>query len=284
MQPTAQQDPQTILNALGTLINQYAGNVPIPTLPSLQYTAPTVSDLSSQYQQFLNRAANDPDIVNYYQNLLNQAQGDTNIALNFLAQDYQTGVRNVQQNLAGTLAQEQLQSTQEQQQLQDTLNQRGIALTDMGGGKLQYAGGGQPAKELGQLNQTQQLRQEAENRSAQQQVTSLGLTYQKGQTSAGQSLQQEAQGLNQQEQQDIANRANQYYGLYQSGQASTLSNAQMNQQNQLAGLPTYSTSSSTGGFPNIAPPGTPGGGDAGARAAGYTDYSAYQLAKSRAGY
>lgn len=244
MQPTALQNPQDILNAIQTLAGNYASNIPTPSIPSLNYTAPSASDLSTQYQQFLTRAANDPDIINYYNNLLNQAQGDTNLALNFLQQDYQTGVRQTQANLAGTLAQEQVQSTQEQNNLQDTLNKRGIGLTQGANGKLDYAGGGQSATELGQLNQSQQLRQEAEQRSASQNVENMGINLQKGVTSQGQGLQQYATNLSQQKQGDIANRANTYYGLYQGQQASNLTQAEMKQQDPSLTFPTIPAQSS----------------------------------------
>lgn len=227
------QNPNDILNAISALGAQLATNLPTPTIPTLNYTAPNVSDLSSQYQQFLTRAANDPDIVNYYNQLLQQAQGDTTIAQNFLEQDYQTGVRNQIANTSAALKNLGLTFTGEQNSLQDTLNKRGIALTDNGQGGNVYAGGGQAATELGNLNQSQQLRQEAEQRSAQQNIQGLSTTLQKGLTSSGQQLTQYAQGLNQQKQGDIANRASTYYGIYQQNEQAKQQQALADQQNKI---------------------------------------------------
>lgn len=242
MNPTV-QDPNDILNAIKTLSQQLAVNPPQVSIPTLNLKLPSASDLQSKYVEFLNRAANDPDIVNYYNQLLQQAQGDTRIAQNFLEQDYQTGVRNTMADLQGTLQQLGLTFTQEQNQLQDTLNRRGIALTQ-DGNKLTYAGEGQAATELGQLNQSQALRQEAEQRSASQKVTGLGSTLQKGLTSTGQQLAQTTQNLNQQKQADIANRANTYYGMYQGQQGANTQQALTKQQNQLLYPPTQTTSTS----------------------------------------
>lgn len=232
MQP---QNPNDILNSLSQLGQQLATNLPQVSMPSLNVQLPSMGDLDSQFQQFLQRAAQDPDIVNYYNQILQQAQGDTQIAENFLEQDYQTGVRNTMANLQGSLQQLGLQFGQESQQKQNELNQRGIALTEDPSGKLTYGGGGESQTEVQQMQQGQSLRQEAEQRSAQQQVTGLATNLQKGITSQGQQLSQYAQNLNQQKQSDIANRANQYYGMYQQGQASNLAKAQMNQMNQMSG-------------------------------------------------
>lgn len=259
------QDPNSIINALTTLSQNLATNIPQVTLPTLNVQLPSMNDLSSKYNEFLSRASNDPDIVNYYNQLLQQAQGDTQIAQQYLEQDYQTGTRNILDNLSGTLAQLGLTFTGEQQGLQNTLNQRGIGLTQDPSGKLTYAGGGEAGYELGQLNQSQQLRQEAEQRSAQQGVTSLSQNLQKQLTSQGQNLVQTAQNLQQQKQQQIAQRAGTYYGLYQNQQAANAYNQQQQQFNQATGLGGAGTQQ-------------PITGDTSARQAGYKDYSAYQQA------
>lgn len=226
-------DPNKVLQAVQQLAGQVSTAVPVPTIPSLNYTAPNVSDISSKYQDFLTRASKDPDIVNYYNQLLQQAQGDTTIAENFLETDYQTGVRNTLDNLHGSLQQLGLTFKSENQAQQDSLNKRGIALTQGQDGKLTYGGGGESASEIGDTQQSQQLRQEAEQRSASQTVTGLGQTLQKGITSAGQSLTQTAENLQNQKNTDVANRANTYMGLYQGQQAANAQSAAQKQQ-QLA--------------------------------------------------
>lgn len=232
MQPS---DPGSILSAIQTLANQSATAVPVPTIPTLQYTAPSVSDLSTQYQQFLSRAANDPDIVNYYSQLLQQAEGDTTVAEQQLEQDYQTGVRNTMSNLQGSLQQLGATFQQQNQQQQDSLNKRGIALTQNADGSLSYAGGGEAQSEVGQTNTQQALQQEAQQRSAQQTVQGAAQTLQKGITSAGQSLAQNVLSDQNSENTDIANRANTYMGLYNSQQAAAQQTALNNQEAQITG-------------------------------------------------
>lgn len=248
-----QTNPQDILNALSALGANISGQLPPVSIPSLNLQFPNAQQLEDQYQQFLTRAAQDPDIINYYSQLLNQAQGDITLAQNQMENDYQTGVRNTQANLTATLKQLGLTNTQEQQNLQNSLNQRGIALTQNDNGTLTYAGGGQPATELQNLNQSQQLRQEAEQRSANQQTQGLQIQLQKGLTSSGQNLAQYGQNLAQQKQSDIANRANQYFGLYQSGLSNQAQQAQYQQQNQILNNPpntnyTYNPNQQRGGM------------------------------------
>lgn len=228
-------DPGSILSSIQTLANQSATAVPVPTIPTLQYTAPSVGDLSSKYQEFLTRASNDPDIVNYYSQLLQQAQGDTTIAEQQLEQDYQTGVRNTMQNLSGSLKQLGATFQQTQQAQQDSLNKRGIGVTQNADGSLSYAGGGEAGSEVQQSNQQQALQQEAQQRSAQQTVQGAAQTLQKGITSAGENLANTAQGYQGQENTDIANRANTYMGLYNSQQAAAQQTALNNQEAQITG-------------------------------------------------
>lgn len=231
-------DISAALQALQSMANSSATSVPVPTIPSLNYTAPSVNDLDSKYTEFLNRAANDPDIVNYYNQLLQQAEGDTTIAENYLEQDYQTGVRNTVANLGGTLKQLALQSTQENQAQQDSLNKRGIALTDQGNGQLAYGGGGEAATEIAQTKQNQDLRNEAENRSAQQSITGLSQTLQKGITTAGQQLSSDVLNMQHQKEQDISSRAGTYYNIYQGQQQAAALKAQQDQQNKSQALST----------------------------------------------
>jgi hypothetical protein len=227
MQPQSQND---ILQAIQTLAGQVGSSVPAPTIPTLGYTAPNTSDISAKYQEFLNRAAKDPDIVNYYNQILQQAQGDTNIAQGFLENDYQTGVRNTVENLQGSLKQLGLSFATENKQQEDTLNKRGIALTQDANGKLTYGGGGQSQDEIQQTREGQSLRQEAEKRSAQQSITGLANTLKKGISSTGQQLTQTAQNLQQQKNSDIANRAGTYMGLYSAQQAASANDAANKQQ------------------------------------------------------
>lgn len=226
MQPT---DTSSLVSAIQTLANQSAASVPTPTIPTFNYTAPSVSDLSSQYATFLTRASKDPDIVNYYNQLLQQAQGDTTIAENYLEQDYQTGTRNVITNLTGSLQQLGLKQTQDEQTQQDSLNKRGIALTQGQDGKLAYGGGGQANTEIGQTAQNYALQQEALERSSQQNITGLAQTLNKGISQQGQNLASTALTDQYNESNDIGNRAASYMGLYNSQQAANnlaASNAQ----------------------------------------------------------
>lgn len=235
MQP---QNSNDIISAITQLGKTLQTSIPQVSLPSLNLNLPNAGDLDSKYQEFLTRASNDPDIVNYYNQLLQQAQGDTQIAQGFLENDYQTGVRNTVANLTGTLKQMGIQNTNEQETMQDTLNKRGIALTEQpnqSGQPLSYATQGQAGYERGKLNETQSLRQEAENRSAQQTIGNYSNTLKKGITSTGQQLVQTAQDLAKQKQGDIASRAGTYYGIYQSGEQAKAQKALMDQQNAMSG-------------------------------------------------
>lgn len=233
MQPT---DNNSILQAIQQLANTSATQIPINAVPTLQYTAPNISDISSKYQEFLNRAAKDPDIVNYYNQLLNTAVGDTNLAEQYLESDYQTGVRNTLDNLHGSLAQLGFTNQQNQTSQQDSLNKRGIALTQGADGKLSYAGGGEAQTEVGNTNTQYALQQEAQKRSASQTVTNAAQTLQQGISKAGQSLAQTTQQYQGQQNTDIANRANTYMGLYnEQQQAAANAAAQKAQKAALAG-------------------------------------------------
>ena len=243
MQPTSSD---SILSAIQTLANQQSMAIPTPVVPSLNYTAPSNSDISSQFQQFLTQASNDPDIVNYYNQLLQQSEYDTTIAENYLEQDYQTGTRNTIQNLQGTLAQLGQTFQQENQQQQDTLNQRGIALTQGPNGQLTYGGGGEANTEIGQTQQSQALRQEAEQRRASQTVTGLSQSLQQGLTSAGESLTQNVENLQQEKNTDILNRANMYSGIYQGEQQTNANNAATAQSNQNLANQAKGTNSTAG--------------------------------------
>lgn len=204
------------ISAINQLIQQTATNIPVPTLPSLDLQLPSGTDLDSKWREFLDRAAKDPDIINYYQNLLDQAKGDTKLAVSFIDRDYTVGTRQVTDNLTATLQKLGLTSQGEQEQLAGNLNQRGIAMTDMGNGQVQYAGGGVAKTEFDRLNETQSLRKEAEQRSARQNIETAGLTREKGVTEANQGLSQEAQRLAKAKQQDILGRGQQYYNIYQN--------------------------------------------------------------------
>jgi hypothetical protein len=216
-------DVQSLLNTI---------TQPTVQMPGLDYTPPTSSDLQGKWNEFLDRASKDPDIVNYYKTLLDQAAGDTKLAISFLDRDYTTGVRQTSDTLSATLEKLGLTSATEQDTLKNDLNKRQIGLTDVGGGQTAYAVGGQPATELGQLNQTQKLRNEAEQRSAGQKIETMGLTKEKGVTSANQQLQQFGTQIAHDKGTQIENRAQSYMGLYNQGQQNDLLQAQINQNNQ----------------------------------------------------
>ncbi|MCK9370931.1 hypothetical protein M0R04_13555 [Candidatus Dojkabacteria bacterium] len=216
---------------VNALLNQLTS--PAVSVPKLDYTPPSSAELQGKWKEFLERAAKDPDIVNYYQKLLDQAAGDTRLAIDFLDRDYKMGVRHTSDNLSETLKQLGLISEQEQETLAGNLNKRNIAVTDMGGGKTAYAAGGQPARELGWLNEGQKLRKEAEQRSAGQKIEGMGLGREKGVTSANQQLQQFGTQTAYNKGQDIQSRASNYMGLYNQGQQSDLLSAQIKQQNQI---------------------------------------------------
>lgn len=221
MDNTSVQSPNDILTALSTLGTSIF-NQPTPTvnIPALNFTPPTGSDMSAKFQQFLTEAANDPNLTKYYDQLLAYAKGDTDIAIQQLKTDYTTGVRQTLDTLGNTLKQMGLTFTGESKNLLDTLNKRGIALTQEGrSGPLTYAGGGEAGTEVGQLNDSQKLRQEAEQRTAKQKIETSGLSLNKGITQANQALQNQAIGLGQQKQQDVYNRAGLNFGAYQQSQA-----------------------------------------------------------------
>ena len=230
-------EAQSILDAINTLAGTYANNIPLPEIKPLNFTAPSMGDISGKWQEFLDRAAKDPDIVNYYNNLLDKAKGDTNLAISFLEKDYQMGVRQTTENLKATLQAQDITFGQEDRELANNLNQRGIALTDMSPGQqssgqnaqIQYAGGGLPKTELSNLSDSQKLRQEAEQRTASQGIEKMGLSRQKGITGAGQQLQQFGTDLQKSKESDILGRAQTYFGAWQNQQSADLANKQ-NQQ------------------------------------------------------
>jgi hypothetical protein len=208
-----------VMTAINNLIGQVS-NVPTPTIPTLNVNMPSANDVNSQWMQFLTKAAQDPTIVSYYENLLNKAVGDTNLAISYIEQDYQNNTRDISQNLAGTLSQEENTQTTENQSQANTLNQRGIAMTQatpVDSSSAVYAGGGQAATEVGQLRSTQDLRKEAEIRSAQQGIQTAGVNQEKSITSANQQLDSTATSLQGQKQADVLSEAQQNMGLYTSG-------------------------------------------------------------------
>lgn len=239
------QNPNDILSAIAQLTGQLAGNVPMPSIPSLNVQFPNATDINSKWQEFLQRAQSDPDIVNYYNNLLNQAKGDTDLAISFINRDYQMGSRFVGENLDASLKSLGLTFGQENRDLAGTQNQRGIALTQGPDNTTPYAGGGEAATELGNLNQSQSLRQEAEKRSASQQLGQLGLNKEKAQTTAGQQLVNYGNTLQQQKQADVLNRSNMYFGAYQGKVASDY-NTNLNKQ-----LGTISSGGQSSGGSNL---------------------------------
>ena len=232
MQPS---DPGSILASIQTLVNQSATAVPVPTIPTLQYTAPSVGDLSSQYQQFLNRAASDPDIVNYYNQLLQTAEGNTQLAINYLNADYQTGVRNTMSNLNANLQQLTATNATTNQGQQDSLNKRGIATTQNADGSLSYAGGGEAGSEVGQTQSQQALQQEAQYRSANQTLQTAAQQNKESISTQNQNLTTQAQTLQGDMNTDVGNRANMYNSLYMGQQAAAQQTALNTEQANIQG-------------------------------------------------
>lgn len=191
----------------------------INTSPS-QFQTTSTNDLIKQaYEQ----------LKPYYTKLLNDAQGDLNTALGYLQTDYQQGTRYAQQDLSTSLKQLGLQFPVEQQNLENSLNQRGIALTQQPGtSNTTYAGGGQPATELANLNEDQQLRSEAVQRTAQRTNTQLGQTYQRGVTNATRQSQIYGEGLGQQLESQALSRAGVTAGLQNQSNAANLQGQMFN--------------------------------------------------------
>ena len=134
--------------------------------------------------------------------------------------------------------------------MQNNLNQRGIALTDMGNGQTAYAAGGVPATQLGQLNKSQSLRQEAERRTAEQSIENKGITRQKGISTAQQTTRNNVLGYGQQKQQDISGRANINFNNYLNEEQNKKNQALQQQQNQIAGISNVSNVSSGPSYTN----------------------------------
>ena len=222
------------IEALQQLITQTATNVPVPTISSLDWTPPTGMDMDAKWREFLTRASQDPDIINYYKTKLDEAKGDLTLAISFLDKDYFTNTRQIKDNLSATLESLGLQSTGESQTLADSLNRRGIALTQEAGQPPVYAGGGQAKTEVTNLGDAQRLRKEAEIRSSSQGIETAGMTREKSLTSAGQGLQQTAQNLQKSKEQEILNRGQTYYGIYQNQQAAE-ANKKIAEQNNNSG-------------------------------------------------
>ena len=214
----AGQSDSDVMTAINNLIGQVT-NVPTPTIPTLNVNLPSADDVNSQWMSFLTKASQDPTIINYYQGLLDKAVGDTKLAISYIEQDYTNGTRDIAQNLAGTLAQEANTSDTETKSLANTLNQRGIAMTVNPQGNVQYAAGGEPATEAATLSSTQQLRKEAEIRSANQSIQTAGLTKEKGITSANQQLDSTATTLQGQKQADVLAEAQQNMNAFTSDQS-----------------------------------------------------------------
>lgn len=178
----------------------------------------------------------------YYNQILQQAQGDYNAAIQVLNNQYdistyatnaQAALSNYQtnQNLTAALEQLHVQFPEETQQLLNSLNQRGIATTQAGPGpaptQLNVAGEGEGGYEMSNLTSDQSLRQEAVQRSAQQQQQNTALSQQTSLLSANQSLQSGT--LTQQE-----NLRNQQQSAEQGLESGTISMAQSSAQNAIA--------------------------------------------------
>lgn len=226
---TSSSQLSSILNSLGV------GSA--PTTNSLDPMSSTVAFNPSNFNipnlnSYLQQAYT--SLAPYYTQILNQYQGDYNAAITELNNNYdlstysinaQAALSNYQtnQNLTSALQQLGVQYPQETQKLLDSLNQRGMAVTQGQPGtdptKLNVATQGEGGYEMGSLTQDQQLRQEAVQRSAQQQQQNAALSQQTGLLGAQQSLQSGT--LSQQQ-----NLRNQQQGAEQNLESGTLSMAQ----------------------------------------------------------
>ncbi len=172
-------------------------NISYPTL-NLNPDWFQVPDMNS----YVKAAFNDPSLVQYYTQVLQDAQGDVNRAIDRLKQDYQQGLRYTSQDVDRLTTQEKedlssslktlgLQFSGETQNLLDTLNRRGMAVTQAqagpGAGPLATGTGGRGGYEMGQLGQSQALRQEAVQRTADRNLQNIGISAQRQVTSLGQT-------------------------------------------------------------------------------------------------
>lgn len=189
-------------NTLSTIIGSAAPTPSVlnPMTPTIAFDPSNfnVPDLNS-YMQSAYQA-----LAPYYTQILQQAQGDYNTAMTMLnnqksLSDYQANAESalsnyqLNQNTQAALQTLGLQFPQETNQLLDALNKRGIATTqqqpNQATSPLDVGKGGESGYEMSALTSDQQLRQEAVNRSAQQQQQNSALTLQEKQQSAAQSLQ-----------------------------------------------------------------------------------------------
>lgn len=180
-------------------------------------TAPTVAAMNpmSSAIQFNPSDFNIPDLNSYlksaydqlspyYTKILQQAQGDYDTAIQVLQNqksltDYQSQADSalsdyqLNQNTQAALQTLGVQFPQETQQLMDSLNKRGVATTQaqsgVTSGPLDVGKSGESGYEASSLSSDQQLRQEAVNRSAQQQQQNTALTLQQKQQNSAQALQ-----------------------------------------------------------------------------------------------
>lgn len=156
---------------------------PISTiLPASQLQALSIPDVSKFVSDAFEK------LKPYYQKLLTEAQGDTNLAIKNLEDDYQTGIRNTQENLKVQTGQQTdnlqaalkslgIQTQGETDTLMDSLNKRGVLTTENPvTGKLDVGTQGVGGYQMGQLRADQDLRKEAEQRTTAQNLTNLGIT------------------------------------------------------------------------------------------------------------
>jgi hypothetical protein len=239
--PGNQYQNNTSDNTVSALVNaaiNTADNVPAPSVASLTLNTPSYSDLQTQWGNFLNQAAQDPTIVNYYNELLAKAQGDYTTAVAYLEADYKTGVRQTQDTLQNTLEQLGVTFTGESTAKQASLNQKGIALTQTqpNSTDLTYGGGGEAGTELSTLKQSQDLRNEAATRSANQSIENLGLQRQQQESTAGSNYVGQQETIQGNKQQAITNEAQGNENMYLAS-----SNAQTNSATNQANIGTTSS-------------------------------------------
>lgn len=192
------------------LLNQIIGSPNSVIQPNYPAGSFDVTPFSQFYDQAFKQLAP------YYKQLLDEAGGDVKVALGNLEQDYQIGKRTKLEDFQASMDKLGITFPQEQTALQGSLNQRGIALTETPSGKLQYAGGGQAATEVGRLNEDQRLRQEALDRTKQRGLESAAITKVRGEQGVQQQYRNITEGLRSEQEQ----RATQLGGQYQSADIS----------------------------------------------------------------
>lgn len=238
-----------------------AKSVPINVDPSW-FQIPTSADMN----QYLQAAFSDPSLIAYYTKVLEDAQGDYNRAVTRLKEDYTKGLRyssediarlsqKERENLTSALETLGVTFTGERESLIDTLNKRGMLVTQKeagpGTGDLAVGTQGRGGVESARLSEDQQLRQEAVQRTADRNLTNLGIKGQRDVETARQDLTRGTEDYTRQLQQiqtsqlrakelEAKGIAEKKASDVMSQKGLSLQQAQVEAQNQSAGLPSSS--------------------------------------------